>query len=234
MITCLYSHSQMSNEIPYHIGPENRYSLEFANPDREIYKEHLSRRATERGVSIKAREFTIETDDRTQTLYTVYRNKSSRNSLEQRSRENIEEALDEYTDSELLVMVVIINVFVGIEKKIEEESGRFTIYKEMDIESIPDILTHPNGETRLFQFWPDNFSRGLSSPIRCQTPITEQLSDSLSGIFAPMMNCSVSQIPVSMVCGTSGLARIFMTQSGCSLSAETVIRLNIAVNSVSM
>lgn len=62
----------MTTVLPYHVGPEERYSLVFVNPDREVFAEHLTERAMERGTAVKAREVGIDGDDGVDTLYAVY------------------------------------------------------------------------------------------------------------------------------------------------------------------
>lgn len=139
----------MTNVLPYHIGPEDRYSLEFVNPDEAEWKEHLAARTPEPGMAFKSREVSIETEEGIQKLYAVYSNTVPEGVLDEQTDEEIQAMLDEhFTDSELQVLGVILDVFTGITERVEKETGRFTIYKDMDLPKIPEILAYPNwGET---------------------------------------------------------------------------------------
>lgn len=134
----------MTNVLPYHIGPEDRYSLEFVNPDEGEWKGHLAARTTERGVAFKSREVTIETDEGIQSLYAVYSDAVPETVLDDQSDEEIQAMLDEqFTEAEIQVLSLILDVFIGITKKEEEQTGRFTIYKDMNLLKIPEILAYP-------------------------------------------------------------------------------------------
>jgi len=133
------------NVLPYHIGYRNQYSLEFVNPDREEFKEHLANRTITEGAAFKSREVTIETDDGTRTLYAVYCNTVPELILEEQTVDEIEGIFDsDYTDDQIQVLGVIIDVFNGIAKRVEEEDGSFSIYKDMNLRKIPEILEYPN------------------------------------------------------------------------------------------
>ena len=135
----------MTNVLPYHVGPRDQFSLEFVNPDREEFKEHLAEQTTRQGTSFKSREVTIETEDGIQTLYAVYSNAVPESLLDEQTDEEIEDILDEeYTDEELQILEVILDIFFGITETVEEETGRFMIYKDMDLRKIPEVLRQPD------------------------------------------------------------------------------------------
>lgn len=135
----------MTNVLPYHVGPENRYSLEFVSPDYETFKEQLAERTTNEGTSYKSREIPIEGDGGPRSLYAIYSNAVPQSALEPPSTEEIGRILDTvYTNDQLQVLGVVIDVFSGITEATVEEAGRFTIYKELALRKIPDVLDHPD------------------------------------------------------------------------------------------
>lgn len=130
----------MTTVLPYHVGPEERYSLVFVNPNREQFEEHLTGWAMERGSAVKAREVGIDGDDGVDTLYAVYVDSVPESVVEGQSQEEIERILTtEFTGDQLRVLDVIIDSFLGV----VEETSQMTAYKEMDLPKIPDILEHP-------------------------------------------------------------------------------------------
>lgn len=138
----------MTNVVPYHVGPDNRYSLEFINPDREEFKEHLATRTTEDGASFKSRKLRIETDDGVNTLYAVYCSTVPDSYLEEESDDEVRMILDDvFTEDQLQVLRVIMEVFTGITEAVEKEGGQLMIYKDMDLENIPEILEYPDWGT---------------------------------------------------------------------------------------
>lgn len=130
----------MTTVLPYHVGPEERYSLVFVNPDREVFEEHLTERAMERGSTVKARELSIDGEDGPDTLYAVYTESTPVSPFGDRSDHEIEQYLDsEYTNEQIQVLQAILQILVGI----TGESPRTAAYKEMDLPKIPDILEYP-------------------------------------------------------------------------------------------
>lgn len=135
----------MTNVVPYHVGPREKYSLEFVNPDPDVFKNHLANRTTSKGESFKSREVTIETDQGIQTLYAVYSDSVPESILEEQSERDVTRIIDEgFTEGQLQVLEVILDVFTGIAETVEEEAGRFAIYKDIDLEKIPDALAYPD------------------------------------------------------------------------------------------
>lgn len=138
----------MANVLPYHIGPRDQYSLEFVNPDREAFKEHLASRTTTEGAAFKSREIPVETDDGSQMLYAVYCNTVPDSFLEEQTSAEIERILDEaYTSGQLQVLGVVMDVFDGIAETVADEGGQFSIYKDMNLRKIPEILEYPDWGT---------------------------------------------------------------------------------------
>lgn len=135
----------MTNVLPYHIGPEERYSLDFVNPDRDEFEAYLAERSMEPGVSVKSRETPVETGDGIQTLYAVYSRTVPDMLLDHSTDEEIARVLDEqYTKAQLQILEVILDIFAGITETVEQTAGRFQIYKDMDLEKIPDVLEYPD------------------------------------------------------------------------------------------
>ena len=139
----------MTNVLPYHIGPRDQYSLEFVNQDREAFKEHLAAQTTRERTSFKSREVPIETEDGVQTLYAVYSNSVPDSLFVEEDDEEIQTILDDqFSDAELQILEVILDVFTGITEVVQEETGRFTIYKDMDLPKISETLRYPDwGDT---------------------------------------------------------------------------------------
>jgi hypothetical protein len=105
----------MTNVLPYHVGPEDRYSLEFVNLDREEFKQHLAERTTERGSAFKSRKITIETEDGIEPLYAVYCSTVPESILEEQTVEDVERVLEtEFSPDQIQVLDVIFEVFSGI------------------------------------------------------------------------------------------------------------------------
>lgn len=135
----------MTTVLPYHVGPNRRYSLEFVTPDREQFKEHLADRTTEEGSSFKAREITIRSEHGQEPLYAVYSNTVPNSILEAQTDREIQRILSEqFTDDQLQVLEAILDVFRGITETVEEETGRFTAYKDVDLVKIPEVLSYPD------------------------------------------------------------------------------------------
>lgn len=135
----------MTNVLPYHVGPRNRYSFEFVNPDREAFKKHLAEQTTRERTSFKSREVPIETENGVRTLDAVYSNSVPDSLFEEQDDEEIQEILDDqFTDAELQILEVILDVFFGITEVVQEETGRFTIYKDMDLPNISETLRYPD------------------------------------------------------------------------------------------
>lgn len=131
----------MTNVLPYHVGPEERYSLVFVNPDREEFEEHLAERAMDRGTATKAREVPIDGDEGTDTLYAVYADSVPESLFGDRSDEQVERILDtEFTDAQVQVLEAILELLVGV----GDEASRITVYKEMDLPKVPEILEYPD------------------------------------------------------------------------------------------
>lgn len=139
----------MTNVLPYHIGPEDRYSLDFVNPDRNEFEGFLAERSVEPGISVKSREIPVDTDEGTQTLYAVYSRTAPDVLLDQSTDEEIVRILDEqYTEPQLQILDVILESFVGITETVEDTTGRFQVYKDMDLEKIPEVLEYPDWGTK--------------------------------------------------------------------------------------
>lgn len=131
----------MTTVLPYHVGPEERYSLVFVNPDRQEFEERLAERAMERGSAVKAREVAINADDGPDTLYAVYVDSVPKSVVEGWGEEEMERILDrEFTNNQLQVLDVLFSVFIGI----TDEVSQLTVYKEMNLPKIPEILEYPD------------------------------------------------------------------------------------------
>lgn len=133
------------NVLPYHVGPEDRFSLEFVHPDRREFEAALADRATREGASFKSREIAIEAENGPDTLYAIYSRSASEALLDDQTESDLGRILDEqYTSGQLQVLEMVLDVFLGITDTVENEGYRFTIYKEMDLTKIPDILVSPD------------------------------------------------------------------------------------------
>lgn len=131
----------MTNALPYHVGPEERYSLSFVNPDRGEFEERLAETAMKRGSAVKAREVAIDGDEGVDTLYAVYEDSVPESLLGDRSSDDIERILDaEFTDEQVQVLEAILELMGGA----IGDTSRTTAYKEMDLPKIPEILDYPD------------------------------------------------------------------------------------------
>lgn len=134
----------VTNVLPYHTGPEDRYSLDFVNPEWSEFTDYLAERSMEQGVSVKAREISVETDDGINTLYAVYSRTVPDMLVNSPTEEEISVILDEqYTEAQLQILEVILDIFAGITETVEAGPGRFQIYKDMDLEKISEVLEYP-------------------------------------------------------------------------------------------
>lgn len=131
----------MPNVLPYHVGPEERYSLVFVNPDREAFEERLAEVAMERGTAVKAREVALDGGEGEDALYAVYSDSVPESLFGDRSDDDIERILDtEFTDAQVQVLEAILELLISV----SDETSRISVYKEIDLTKVPEILEHPD------------------------------------------------------------------------------------------
>jgi len=205
----------VTNVLPYHTGPEDRYSLDFVNPEWSEFTDYLAERSMEQGVSVKAREISVETDDGINTLYAVYSRTVPDMLVNSPTEEEISVILDEqYTEAQPQILEVILDIFAGITETVEAGPGRFQIYKDMDLEKIPEVLEYPGWRKSRLQSSVGSCFRGSFCLIQCQMPITGLHLVFWSGICGLMETGSPFPIQESEVCGTSGPGRTFTIRNG--------------------
>lgn len=127
------SSTLMGGNVYYHLPENKRFSLDFANPDLKTVEE----RAADYDCETTIREYDL--DEAVYALYSPSSELGTADSLDY----DFEEEFEQMTDHHQTITARYLRLFETIlERLFEEEEERLQAYKQVELEGIPQALSH--------------------------------------------------------------------------------------------
>lgn len=134
----------MSRYLPYHVGPDGRFSLDFVTADRSRYERRLTTRSAEDGITVETRTYDRGDGTDEPAVYAVYTNETVDSPLADLDRAEVEELIDEHFDGvEVVLLSIVVDAFAGVLDEWEQENDPLSLYKRLDLEKIAKALRRP-------------------------------------------------------------------------------------------